>query len=563
MEVHGQLAEVAPDRQTVPAGSATTGVGTTLGRERSLFFWGAFLLVFVVAGWWRLRVAGEDLFADELATYWDVTSPSSVLDVVRLVKSDAEITPPLFFVLARVATWFGKEPLFFRLPSLFAGMLLLPLVIWWARRLAGWGAALATGVIAAASPFLIYYSAEARAYAVMMLFVTTSTWCLVRATETGRHVYWAGYAAASAGAMYSHYTAAFALFAQFLWVVAFRRSQLRAAVVANAGAAVLFAPWIPGLIADQHSWTTPLLNALTPLDLESLTRYWLHWSFAYPYAVVPVSSIPGVLGVVLLVLGLTIVLVGLVLRRGTRALTDEARRLLALTLMLALANPVLALVVSLIGTHVYGPRNLAASYPAFVVLLGSAPFLLRGLARVGATVGICGCFVLSGALTALGSQGRPAVRSLVERLNREARAGDAIVDGTAVLSPGPTSPLDTIAHTPLPTFRAGAPEVRDRPFGLLDRRPSLREALERALASSSPSGRVFVFLIPLPSSSSEVFRARLRQVSQSSRLWRSLGLRMVAVYRAERGFARGSLLVFRRSKAQPVRFAARARDADR
>lgn len=565
MEVRGQLAEVAPDRPgAVPAGSATTGERATLRRERSvLFFWGALLLVFVIAGWWRLRVAGEDLFADELATYWDVTSPSSVLDVVRLVKSDAEITPPLFFVLARVASWFGKEPLFFRLPSLVAGMLLLPLLVWWAHRLAGRGAAVATSLLAAASPFLIYYSAEARAYALMMLLVTTSTWCLVRATETGRRAYWAGYALASAGAMYSHYTAAFALFAQVVWVLACRRSQLRAAVVANAGAAVLFAPWIPGVIADQHSWTTPLLNALTPLDFESLTRYWLHWSFAYPYAVVPVSSIPGAPGVALLVVGSSALLAGLIVRRGARQITRERRHLLALTLMLALANPVLALAVSLIGTHVYGPRNLAASYPALVVLLGSVPFLLRGPARLVAATGICGCFVLAGTLTALGPHGRPEVRSLVERFNREARPGDAIVDGAALLSPGPASVLDTIPHRALPTFRAGAPDVRDRPFGLLDRRPTMREALERALASTSPGGRVFVFVTPLPRRSANEVVARARRIEDPSRLWSSLGLRVVAVYRAERGFARGSLLVLRKSKAGPVRVAARSRDRDR
>lgn len=551
VELHGQLAEVAPDRPSaVRDGSPTTGIGTSLRQARPVLFWGAIGLVFVVAGWWRLRVAGDDLFGDELATYWDVTTPSSVLDVVRLVKTDAEITPPLFFVLARVSTWLGKEPLFFRLPSLVAGMLLLPLVVWWARLLAGRGAAFATGVLAAASPFLIYYSAEARAYALMMLCVTASTVCLVQAVRRRRRVYWAGYALASAAAMYSHYTAAFALFAQLVWLAAFQRSQLRTALIANFGAAVLFAPWIPGVIADQNSWTTPLLNALTPLDLENLTRYWLHWSFAYPYAVVPVSAIPGAVGVALLVVGVAVALFGLVVRRHLLSLSRERQRLVALTVMLALANPVLALAVSLVGTHVYGPRNLAASYPALVVLLGSVPFLLRGFTRAIGAAGICGCFVLSGALTALGEQGRPEVRPLAEHLRREARVGDAIVDGTAILSPGPPSVLDTLPHPSLPTFRAGAPEVRDRPFGLFDHRPSLRDALARALIHTSRRGRVFLFMQSLPKSASGPFRARVRRVADPSRQWRSLGLRAVFVDRAERGFARPVLVVLRRTNAK-------------
>ena len=63
----------------------------------------------VVGGLLRWVVAGQDLFADELATYW-VVSTRGLSGVVETVSTTAEISPPFGFVLSWFTTRIGLEP---------------------------------------------------------------------------------------------------------------------------------------------------------------------------------------------------------------------------------------------------------------------------------------------------------------------------------------------------------------------------------------------------------------------------------------------------------------------
>ena len=76
----------------------------------------------------RLSLLHQSLFGDELATFWDVTT-HSFFGVVRTVHTNAEITPPLYFVLAKLATYLDVSPEMLRLPSLIAGTATIPLVL--------------------------------------------------------------------------------------------------------------------------------------------------------------------------------------------------------------------------------------------------------------------------------------------------------------------------------------------------------------------------------------------------------------------------------------------------
>ena len=62
----------------------------------------------------------QDLFADELATYW-IVRLAGLGHVVSTVGTDAEITPPLSFSSPGSRTWFGLSPELVRLPALLAG----------------------------------------------------------------------------------------------------------------------------------------------------------------------------------------------------------------------------------------------------------------------------------------------------------------------------------------------------------------------------------------------------------------------------------------------------------
>ena len=112
-------------------------------------------------------VVGQDLYADELATYWIVTT-RSFLGVIRTVSTTAEISPPLSFLLSWITTRPGSNPELVRLPSLLIGIATIPLVHAVALRTVGRRAGLVAAALTALSPFMIFYSAEARGYGVLM-----------------------------------------------------------------------------------------------------------------------------------------------------------------------------------------------------------------------------------------------------------------------------------------------------------------------------------------------------------------------------------------------------------
>ena len=146
----------------------------------------------------RLAVAHQSLFADELSTYWIVTA-HDLGGVLSTVHSNAEITPPLYFVAAWLATQISHAPELLRAPSLIAGTATIPLVYLLGMRTLGRAAALVAMALTAVAPFMVYYSAEARGYGVMMALTVLSTLAMLIAVDCGRARWWVVYALASAG----------------------------------------------------------------------------------------------------------------------------------------------------------------------------------------------------------------------------------------------------------------------------------------------------------------------------------------------------------------------------
>ena len=115
----------------------------------------------------RLAVAHQSLAADELSTRW-IVAGHGLGDVLSAVRTDAEITPPLSFVAAWLTTRIDVTPELLRAPSLVAGAAVIPLVYAVGLRTVGRRAALVATALTAFSPFMIFYSAEARGYELMI-----------------------------------------------------------------------------------------------------------------------------------------------------------------------------------------------------------------------------------------------------------------------------------------------------------------------------------------------------------------------------------------------------------
>ena len=149
----------------------------------------------------------------------------------------SESTPPLYYVIEWVwARIFGSGEVGLRSFSALAGTATIVLIALVARRIGGPRAGIAAAALTAANPLLIWYSQEARAYALLVLLCALTVWCLQRED-------WRGWALAAALALATHYFALFVVGPELVWLVlGQRRSRFAApsaAFVGVVGAALL------------------------------------------------------------------------------------------------------------------------------------------------------------------------------------------------------------------------------------------------------------------------------------------------------------------------------------
>lgn len=462
----------------------------------------------------RVIVAHQSVFADELSTYW-ISVTHGLGGVLSLLYSSgriqhAEISPPLSFLASWLSTRPGATVELLRVPALLAGTATIPVVYLLGRRALGRSAGVLAAGLTALSPFMIYYSAEARAYGLMMFLLVCSTLSMLLASDTGRRRYWVLFAVCSAAAFYTHYTSAFVLAVQLLWLWWAEPQARRPALIATAGAAALVLPWIPGLIADFRSPTLTLLSALSPFTAHAVRVDIEHWALGYPYTVAAgLREIPGTPSLVLLAAATALAAGGVTLgaRRGgwagpLRWVSPEVGRSLrgrrlVLVVALMLATPVGEILGSAVGNHIIGVRDLAASWP-YLALAGAA-FVTAAGPRVGTVAAL-----LAFAAFALGAPkllearfSRPDYQSAADYVASHARAGDVVIDETGGLSPGPLTGFDVAFHRRLAVFRALAPAERDHPYTVFDPRVPLADAFARAV-NAARGARVFIVSVRVP-----------------------------------------------------------------
>lgn len=129
-------------------------------------FWTAFALIAAAAAALRAAACGGELWLDEILSYRTAEALASARDVVRhaVGRNSHGVTVLWMHLVGDSAHWWV-----YRLPSLVAGCLLVPLAALPLRRQAGGPAALAAAAFFGASFFMLTYSSEARGYAGVML----------------------------------------------------------------------------------------------------------------------------------------------------------------------------------------------------------------------------------------------------------------------------------------------------------------------------------------------------------------------------------------------------------
>ncbi|MCL4287366.1 MAG: glycosyltransferase family 39 protein, partial [Thermoleophilia bacterium] len=397
-----------------------------------------------------------------------------------------------------IASWafakLGSAPELIRLPSLVAGMASIPLTYLVGTRAIGRTAGLVAAAIVALSPFMVYFSTEARGYALAIAFLLASTLTLLRALRSPGRRWWVAYAVFGALAMYSHYTAAFPLAAQLLWVLWAAPRARAAALVANLLALILYLPWLPGVLGDTSSSTLPLVEAFVASGFDAKLTALAAWAFGGPY--LPPADFPGTWVVALGAAGVAVAAVAAIAagaRRPAPVGPPAIEHGTALLICLGLSAPALELALALAGgPEIFGSRNLGSASAGMALAIGALVSAAGPLWGGVALAAVMVAFVAGSAANLGSANAKPDFEAAARWIDARAEPGDVIVDVHDVRStPVPLTPLDAYLGGGFDTFRPLMP-VGPPPFLPFESEPPpAGRLIDRALREGRGS-RVFV-----------------------------------------------------------------------
>jgi len=317
---------------------------------------------------------------DEVITALRVL-PGSFSEMLHAVKV-SESNPPLYYVLGwGWAKAFGTGEVGLRSLSALFGAATVPVGYLIGSRLASRRAGLTLAALIAVNPMLIWYSQEARSYALLVFFGALALFFFVRVLDSGRGRDLAYWALASALALCSHYFAVFPVAIEALWLLLALRGRWRVVLPALGGVAAVGLALLP-LANSQTNPThigwienSPLPERLWETAVSFLVGETGHVIAEAPrerYALVPIVLV-----------GLALALLAL---RGER----RERRGGALGLALGLGVVALTAIAALVGKDYVVERNLL---PALVPLLAAVAigFAAERARRLGLLLAVALC----------------------------------------------------------------------------------------------------------------------------------------------------------------------------
>ena len=196
------------------------------------------------------QIGEEELWFDEAASFSLVTWRSWPEALLR------DINPPFYYLL--LSAWLrvaGQSEAALRLLSALSGTLFIVALLLFGRRIVGPRAALWSALVAALAPIQIYYSQEARTYALLTLLLALTYGALWRGLESDKRRWWVVVSVCALLALYSHYFAVLALIPTallvWLWPEGEQAKQRWLHYAASMSVSVLL--WVPWILWSFHS----------------------------------------------------------------------------------------------------------------------------------------------------------------------------------------------------------------------------------------------------------------------------------------------------------------------
>ncbi len=352
-----------------------------------------------------------------------------------------DVHPPLYFSVLWVAIrWLHSSgELAVRIPSIIPGALVVPMLYALGKEAYDKRTGVVAAVVGSVAPLMVWYSQEARMYALLMLFGVIAMWAQVRVLRRGGVVPWVIYALASAAMVWTQYFGLWQLVAQQLvFLIAMWRRR-------RDGEAVrpLLVGWLCTGVA--------ILAALYPLGPFAYHQFVVNQTagrgFGGPSNVGTAASLSGnhvgiysvVANLIWAVLGYhsnsAMALLGALWPLGmllALGLLGSRRQPVTTLLVLAVVIPVVGmLALGLVKPALFDVRYLSTIVPILVVLIGRG---LTGfvrsdkLLRIGLAVLVV---LMLGALADQQLNGQnPRLydfSTALQQVDREARPGDLVL----------------------------------------------------------------------------------------------------------------------------------------
>jgi mannosyltransferase len=265
-----------------------------------------------------------------------------------------ESTPPLYYVLAWLwAHVFTDSEFGLRSLSALAGILTVPVAYAAARRLAGSRAAVIAGLLLAVSPLMVWFSQEARAYALATLLSTISVLCVIGWLQERRRRWLTAWTVSAALGLLTHYFVIFIVVPELalLWMHWLARPRRRVAIAAIPVVIVALA-LIPLALAQRGTGHADYIaQGSLGARLEQVPKQLL-----VGYAS-PIQAVTTAVAVVL-------VLAGALLPLATSA---SGRRRVLVPLAIGAGCVLTPVLLALVGVDFLDTRNLLPALPPLCI----------------------------------------------------------------------------------------------------------------------------------------------------------------------------------------------------
>lgn len=342
--------------------------------------------------------------------------------------------PPLYYYLLHF--WIiavGVGELANRFLSTFTGILTIAVTYKLGRRLSGYSGGTVAALLAAISPFLVYFDRIPRMYSLLTLLATVSIYLVVRLMEKPSRLHICIYAATSLAAVYTHYYGLLVVAVGFL-TVAFswrhRKKRLALWAATHVALLIMFLPWLLYAIGPSVASTTSEYQGIglprPPNLLAFIERFWVALNVGNKWKVDESSALTVAISLVWVV-GLLAVF------DHWRSFRRVAERQTTLVLVALVSLPLAAnIVVFLVSPYVPFTRLLILAVPTYLLLLSwvlgivsrSSRFLSTLL--TGLAVGVF-AYALVGTLYVQSGKADMEALETADRIGTSGRPRDAVL----------------------------------------------------------------------------------------------------------------------------------------